>query len=246
MSRTLVFIYAHPDDESFWGAGAAARYTSDGVRVALVMATRGERGTTGTPPLCSVEELPRVREAELREAARAAGFTDLVQLDYVDQQLPQVDGDEIRKALVARLRQLRPQVVVTFDPEGANRHPDHLAISRFTSDAIAAAADPRWYPGDGEPHAVSRLLWTPRVMPWEVAAPDLAHRPGVDFVLDTSRWWRQRAEALRAHSTQRAGIAKLFLNRRDLQQILSVEVFRQAWGPALRSRPAIDVFEGID
>src|SRR5205814_7711571 len=140
--------------------------------------------------------------------------------------------------LVTIIRRFRPAVAVTFDPEGANRHPDHLAIGRFTADAVAAAADMRWHPEAAGPHLVSRLLWTPRVFPWDAAAPDLADRPSVDFVIDTSRYWRRRADALAAHRTQRQGIDKLFLGRPDLEQILSVEVFRHAWGPPLPQRPA--------
>jgi LmbE family N-acetylglucosaminyl deacetylase len=211
----------------------------------LVMATRGERGTCGEPPLCSIEELPGVREAELRAAARYAGFVEVIFLGYEDQQLANAPEDEIRRKLVTILRAGRPMVVVTFDPEGGNRHPDHVAISRFTSDAIAAAGDARWYRDAGPPHAVRRLLWTPCVRPWEITTVDLADAPGVDFAIDTSRYVQQRADALRAHRTQRQGIDRLFLSRPDLRQILSVEVFRQAWGPALPSRPADDVFAGI-
>jgi LmbE family N-acetylglucosaminyl deacetylase len=210
------------------------------------MATRGERGTAGAPPLCSIDELPRVREAELREAARIVSFDAIHFLDYEDQQLANADGDGVRRKLVTLIRQHRPAVVVTFDPEGANRHPDHLAISRYTSDAIGAAADPRWFPQCGSPHTVARLLWTPPLWPWDVTAPDLIARAGVDFVVDTSGWWQQRRDALAAHRTQRAGIDRLFLGRADLERILSVEVFRQAFGPTLMYRPVHDVFDGME
>jgi len=244
-TRRILFVYAHPDDESFWGAGIAARYTKEGAHVGLVIATRGERGTTGTPPRCSIEQLPQVRQAEVVEAARAAGFSDLTFLHYEDQRLSDAPGDEVREALVRIIRQARPTVVVTFDPEGVNRHPDHIAISRFTSDAAAAAGDARWYPDAIPSHTVTRLLWTPPVLPWQTAVADLGDRAGVDFVIDTSRHWRERAAALAAHRTQRHGIDKLFFTRPDFQQILEVEVFRQAWGPSLSTRPATDLFAGI-
>ena len=245
MHRTIVFVYAHPDDESFWGAGVAARYSAEGHRVVLAMATRGERGTCGTPPLCSIEELPRVRERELRDAVRIAGFAGLEFLDYEDQKLSDAPGDEIRRQLVTIFRRERPAIIGTFDPDGGNRHPDHMAISRFTSDAIAAAADARWYPDAGAPHTVARLIWTPAIRPWDAPGADLAGRPGVDFVIDTSRYWRRRADALAAHRTQREGIDRLFLKHDDVERILSLEVFRHAWGPPLPAAPAEDLFDGM-
>lgn len=244
-ARTILFVYGHPDDESFWGAGVAARCREDGTRTVLAMATRGERGGRGTPPVCSIEELPQVRERELRAVVRIAGFHALEFLDYEDRRLADAPADEIRRKLVTILRRERPAVVVTFDPDGSNRHPDHVAISRFTSDAVAAAGDARWYPEAGAPHAVARLIWTPPVPPWESASANLVGRPGVDFIIDTSRYWRVRAEALEAHRTQRDSIGKLFLGRADLERILSIEVFRHAWGPRLTSTPAADLFDGM-
>jgi LmbE family N-acetylglucosaminyl deacetylase len=244
--RTLLFIYAHPDDESFWGVGAAARYRGDGVRVVLVMATRGERGTCGTPPLCTIAELPQVRERELREAARIAGIDHVEFLDYEDQKLTDAPADAVRRTLVTLVRRERPSVVGTFDPDGGNRHPDHMAISRFTAEAVGAAADPRWYADVGAAHEVPRVIWTPPVRPWETVRSDLEAQPGVDYVLDTSREWRVRADALAAHRTQREGIDKLFLKRADVEQVLSVEVFRHAWGVPPSRRPAADLFEGLE
>src|SRR5262245_39737386 len=165
----ILFSFAHPDDESFSGAGTAMKYAAEGVRSVLVTATRGERGKPGEPPLCSPEELPAWRERELREAGAIIGFDELHILDYRDRELPDAPPAEIRRSLVGLLRRVQPQIVVTFDPNGFNVHPDHVAISRYTSDAIAAAADRRWDPEAGEPHVVSRLVWTPLFPPWEVA-----------------------------------------------------------------------------
>jgi N-acetylglucosamine malate deacetylase 2 len=241
MRRSILFVFAHPDDESHWSSGIALRCHDEGVRTALITATLGGRGTTGG--LCSVEELPRVREQELRDAAQVLRFDSLEILPYEDKELPNAPPDDIRRALVATIRRERPSVVVTFDPNGLTMHLDHLAISRFTSDAIAAAADSRWLPELGPGHVVMRLLWTAPVMPWDEG--DFAPRPGVDFLVDTSKWWRQRHEALSAHRTQRATLDKLYLKQPNVEHLLSFDVLRQAWGPALERRPADDVFAGL-
>jgi LmbE family N-acetylglucosaminyl deacetylase len=252
MSSALLYCFAHPDDESFSGAGTAMKYAARGVRTVLVTATLGERGKTGDPALCTVEELPAVRERELRNAAAIIAFDELHLLGYRDRELPDAKPEEIRQKLVSIIRRTRPNVVITFDPNGFNVHPDHVAISRFTSDAIAAAADPRWHADAGEPHAVSRLLWTPPVPPWDIATRDAAAPgvgtndiPGIDFVLDVSEWRERRAAALRAHRTQHLSIDRYFFNRPDVNRILDREFWRHAWGAPLPSRPADDILAGL-
>jgi LmbE family N-acetylglucosaminyl deacetylase len=244
--QTLLFCFAHPDDESFSGAGTAMRYAARNVRTVLVTATLGERGKTGDPPVCTPAELPRVRERELRQAASIIGFDALHLLGYRDRELADAPPDEIRRSLVLIIRRERPQVVLTFDPNGFNVHPDHVAISRFVTEAIGAAADPRWHADAGGPHVVTRLLWTPPVAPWDAAARGGTDgAPGIDFVLDVSQWRDRRAAALRAHRTQHLSIDRYFFNRPDLNTILDREFWRHAWGPRLQSRPSADILEGI-
>jgi LmbE family N-acetylglucosaminyl deacetylase len=244
--RRLLYLYAHPDDESFGVAGISRMYADLGADIAIVTATRGDAGRAGEPALCSREELPARREAELREAARILGIKSVTVLDYLDKHLAEAPPDKIRRELVEAIRCHRPQVVVTFDPNGANLHPDHVAISRFASDAIAAAEDPRWYPDAGHPHRVQRLLWVPPVMPWDAPkSPDLAREAGIDFLIDTTKHRDVKAAALRAHRTQHVSIDRHFFSLPDVDRILSVEAFRQAFGPALAMRPSADIFESI-
>ena len=246
VSRCILFCFAHPDDESFSGAGMAMKYAAAGVRIVLVTATRGERGKMGDPPVCTADDLPACRERELREAAEIIGFDELHLLDYRDRELAEAPTDQVREVLVPLIRRLRPSVVVTFDPDGFNRHPDHMAISRFTSDAIAVAADPRWHPNAGAPHLVARLVWTPPFPPWEAVSFDrLDDQPGADFVLDVAPWRERRAAALRAHRSQHLSVDRCFFERADLDRILGLETWRHAWGPSLAGRPARDVLEGL-
>lgn len=246
MPVRLLCIFAHPDDESFAVAGIARLYKDRGAEIALVTATRGDAGRAGEPPLCSRDALPARREAELLEAAKILGIGHVTVLDYLDKHLAEASPAKIRRELVDAVRRHRPHVVVTFDPDGVNQHPDHVAISRFASDAIAAAADPRWYPGAGEAHLVQRLIWTSPVLPWDVTkSPNLADEPGVDFLIDIAPYRQVKAAALRAHRTQHVSIDRHFFHLPDVDQILSVETFRQGFGPPLSRRPSNDLFEGI-
>ena len=247
MSRSLLFCFAHPDDESFSGAATAMKYAAAGVRSVLVTATRGERGKVGEPPVCKAEEVGECRERELREAAAIVGFDELHVLGYRDRELANAPPAEIGTTLVALIRRVRPSVVCTFDPNGFNLHPDHVAISRFASDAIASAADPRCHPEAGSAHVVSRLLWTPSVPPWEGARLDrLETYPTVDVILDVSPWIERRAAALRAHRTQHLSVDKYFFNQPDPERVLGIETWRHAWGPPFGRRPSDDIFQGLD
>jgi N-acetylglucosamine malate deacetylase 2 len=137
-------------------------------------------------------------------------------------------------------------VIVSFDPNGGNLHPDHIAISRFATDAVAAASDARWFPGEGRPHDVPRLAWVPGRRPWQlVREPDLAAHPGVDFAIDVGPWRDRKLAALRAHATQHQSVERNFLTQPDQAALLGVEIFRQAFGPSLEARPSGDLFEGL-
>jgi N-acetylglucosamine malate deacetylase 2 len=242
----LCFVFAHPDDESFLGVGLACRCRAGGGRVRLITATRGGAGKRGDPPVCAAEALPDVRARELEEVARIVGLERLSILGYEDRKLADAPPAEIRATLVGHLRELRPHVVVTFDANGFNAHPDHVAISRFTIDAVVAAADARYHPELGAPHETPRLLWTPPRPPWEIDDTSrLDREPGIDFVVDVRPWLRERVAALRAHRTQHLSIDRHFLSKPNLDQILAFECYRQARGPRLSRVPAPDVFDGV-
>jgi N-acetylglucosamine malate deacetylase 2 len=246
VSRRILLMFAHPDDESFGAAGLSRRYADAGAEIALLTATRGDAGKVGDPPLCSREELPACREAELRKAAAILGIGHVHVLDYHDKHLAEAPPDKVRTELVGFIRFHRPQIVITFDPNGANAHVDHIAIARFAMDAVAAAADARWHKAQGPAHHVQRVLWTSPMLPWDAArSPDLTQEPGIDFLLDVSVHRKAKAAALRAHRTQHASIDRHFFNRPDVDRMLSIETFRQAWGPQLRNVPEEDIFAGV-
>lgn len=157
----LMCILAHPDDESMGTGGILARYAGEGVATYLVTATRGQRGWFGPEAdYPGPEALGRIREAELCAAVNVLGLQDIAILNYMDGELDQAPPAQIIGKLVKIIRQKRPHVVVTFDPNGSYGHPDHIAISQFTAAAIVAAASPV-YPAAREwaPHQVAKLYY---------------------------------------------------------------------------------------
>lgn len=229
MMTSALFIYAHPDDETFGAAGTIALLRARGWRVVLACATLGDKGKCGDPPLCRPEDLGSLRERELRDAACVLDISAIHLLGYKDKELAAAPPEEIRSKLVGLIRAERPDIVFTFDANGFNVHPDHVAISRFTSDALAAAADRRWFPELGEPHVTPALLWSTPLLPWQEAAPDAADHPGVDILLDVSAFWKQKEAALRAHRTQHLSVDHHFFSKPNLEEVLSVESWRHAW-----------------
>src|SRR5262245_14136658 len=178
--RTLLAVLAHPDDESLGFGGTLAKYAAEGVRVHLVTATRGDRGRyrgkpPGDPEHPGQAALAGIREAELRDAARALGVHDVSILGYPDGGVDRVDAHEAVAAIAQHIRRIRPQVVVTFGPDGAYGHPDHVAISQFATAAIVTAAHPAPQ-GTGsvpvtDPHVVSKFYY----LAWPAETWDAYH-----------------------------------------------------------------------
>lgn len=172
MTAILLAVYAHPDDEAFGVGGTLAYYSARGVRTALICATRGEVGEISDPALATPETLGVVREQELRCACEALGVQDLYFLDYRDSGMkgtPENDDErnlyranplEVIEKLVKIIRDLKPQVVITFEPYGGYGHPDHIAISKHTTASFGAAADPEQYPEAGAAWKADRLFYS--------------------------------------------------------------------------------------
>ncbi len=151
MKRLLVAI-AHPDDETFGIGGTMARLRREGWSVTVVCATRGEVGEISDPALATPETLGQVRERELREACAVLGVDDVRFLAYRDSGMPGTPENADPRALcnaepaaavaafAAQLHEVRPDLVITWDPSGGYGHPDHLAVHRHASAAFEREA----------------------------------------------------------------------------------------------------------
>lgn len=137
----LLAVFAHPDDESLAMGGTLARYAHAGVEVSLVCATRGEWGLISDPALATRENLAEVREDELRAACQVLGISQLHFLDCPDSDVNHTDWPEVEEKIVRHIRKLRPDVIVTFGPDGLYGHPDHIAVSTLATAAFKSAAD---------------------------------------------------------------------------------------------------------
>jgi mycothiol S-conjugate amidase len=156
-ARRIVFIFAHPDDETFACGGAIARYAAAGAAVDSICATYGEQGTIA-PELLGDSAVADFRRAEMLCAARTLGMRSVHFLGYRDSGMsgaPEGEREgaliaapsaEVTGKLVALLRSLRPHVVVTHGPYGGYGHPDHIRLCETVTEAFAAAGDPARMP----------------------------------------------------------------------------------------------------
>ncbi len=133
MSRRLLAVFAHPDDESFICGGTLAKYASEGVDITLVSATRGEMGRRmGNPPYVTRETMPIVREKELREACEALGINRLIFFDIRDKTVEFIDPELLIARITTLIDEIKPDVILTFH-ETLGGHPDHCAIGKTTT-----------------------------------------------------------------------------------------------------------------
>ena len=190
----LLAVFAHPDDESYLSGGTLALLTRRGVCVQLLIATRGEAGSRGDPPLCTAEELPAVRERELRCACSMLGIESPRLLDYHDGRLKESNLEHLTEKILAVICQVRPQVVLTFGPDGLSGHPDHVVIGQCAAEAYRRAEDIAALYAVAVPRSVTERLDMQRVQP----VPDEA----IALSVDVSPVWEVKLAAIRCHATQ--------------------------------------------
>lgn len=171
MRKTLLAVLAHPDDESFGMGGTLALYARRGVDVYLVCGTRGEVGEVDPKYMRGFSTVAERREAELRCAAENLGLKGVYFLNYRDSGMPGSPNNSHPQALVAQpleklaadivhyIRLLKPQVVITFDPIGGYRHPDHIATHQATVEAFRRAGRADDNPQDLEPFQPQKLYF---------------------------------------------------------------------------------------
>lgn len=265
---TVMAVFAHPDDEAFGVGGSLAALAALGNRVVLVCATSGEVGEISDPALATPETLGAVRERELRCSCEALGIEPPVFLGYRDSGmigtpenedprcLAAADLDEVTGRVVRLVRELRPQVLFTFDAGGGYGHPDHIAIHHATKAAYARAGDASCYPeqlADGlAPHAPERLLYVaiPRYVFRDMVArmrevgADVSAFDGFDtesvgtadedvnLSIDVTRTVDAKFAALECHATQLSGAGPWAqLPPEELRAFFSTEYFTQAEPP---------------
>jgi N-acetyl-1-D-myo-inositol-2-amino-2-deoxy-alpha-D-glucopyranoside deacetylase len=268
--RRLLLVHAHPDDEAIGTGATMAKYAAEGARVTLVTCTLGELGEVIPEELAYLaadqeNRLGQYRIGELDAACEALGVTDHRFLggpgrwrDSEMMGLPangdpgsfwQADVDEAAAELVAVIREVRPQVIVTYDANGFYGHPDHIQAHRVAWRAFELAADPAFELAAGP----ARRQGGARAAPWAVAKFYATAAPGARSVtteIDGTRYLAAKTAAMRAHATQiTVDSPRYALSNRVIERIVEHECYTllagergAAAGPAGRED---DLFSGL-
>lgn len=292
--RRLLLVHAHPDDETIGTGATMAKYAADaGTSVTLVTCTLGEEGEVLIPGLAHLaadqeDALGDHRYTELADAMKALGVTDWRLLGgrgrYRDSGMigtpPNQREDnfwradllEAAKSLVAVIREVKPQVLVTYDDFGGYGHPDHIQAHRVAMYAYVLAAAPGFAPESGEPHLISKVYWTafPRsVLRAGIEAlraagettgfaemdpdniPFAVDDAIVSTVVDARACIDQKMDAMRAHATQISVDGPFFaLSNNVGAQAMGYEYFRLVIGAKAGELDAdgreTDLFAGIE
>jgi N-acetyl-1-D-myo-inositol-2-amino-2-deoxy-alpha-D-glucopyranoside deacetylase len=230
--RRLLLVHAHPDDESIGTGATMARYAAEGARVTLVTCTLGELGEIIPPPLAHLaaeheDRLGEYRIGELAAACAELGVTDhrflggpgrwrdSGMMDTEANDDPRcfwrADVDQAARALLDVIRDVRPQVLVTYDANGFYGHPDHIQAHRVACQAFQQAAD----------LGLAKFYAT--------AGPGSG---GVTTEIDATAYLGQKLAAMRAHATQITVDAPFFaLSNQVRHQALGVEYYTLLAGP---------------
>ncbi|MBN1147975.1 MAG: PIG-L family deacetylase [Anaerolineales bacterium] len=192
--KSLLAIFAHPDDETFRPGGTLALLARQGVNVKVLTFTRGEAGSSGDPPLCTPAELPAIRERELRCACAALGIQPPRLLDYADGHLQEVNKEMMVAHILSVANEIRPQVWLSFGPDGLSGHPDHLAVGHWSIEAFRRAEGAAALYTLAVPESLARKLGMRQVHP----VPDEA----IALTVDVSPVWEAKIAAMHCHATQ--------------------------------------------
>ena len=237
--RTILAVFAHPDDESLACGGTLARAADAGARVVLLCASRGTRGPVSDPALIPKGDVGALRVRELHEAAAVLGVAQVIALDHPDGSLRWADVPELHGEIVDALRQWRPDAVITFGEDGLYWYLDHIGIYERTFTAVRSLgleAPPLYHvtmPWGAMRQIVNlaRARGGPPDVGFLGVSPDafgVATDPP-DFFIDVRPWVGRKLAALRCHRTQ-MGPRNPFawIDEDDARRWLGIEQFQRS------------------
>lgn len=237
--RRVLAVFAHPDDESLACGATLAWCAAQGARVSLLCATRGEAGER-TPGCSDDVALGIVRRGELHEAAERLGIDEVILLDHPDGSLMGENYALFRHEIVVAIRHVRPDVVLTFGPDGLYWHPDHIFVHERVTEAVQQAGPdgPALYYAVFPAGLMRTVLETAQANPgapadlslWHMD-PDAfgAYAPEPTVTVDASAYAEQKMDALRCHRSQIGSQSPFsWLTLRQARDLLGREYFVRA------------------
>ena len=197
MEKRILVIFAHPDDESFGPSGTLHHYAKAGTRIHLLTATKGEAGKNA---LDSSNELGKIREKELEQAAKVIGIEKVEFMGYIDKTLQDLERYRPIGKILNYIKQFKPQIIISFGPTGISQHPDHIAVHHWVTEAFRRSN----YPSKLYYYTLSQGFFDRRY-------PEKKVRDGsITTIIDVSKYKQIKKKAALCHRSQRISIEKLF------------------------------------
>ncbi len=219
MNKSILLIFAHPDDESFGLGGTITKYTHQNISVDLICATRGEKGTRVNVP--EGIETGIARESELRTAAFILGIRSIYFLDYGDGELDKLDNEEITGKIKGIMQKVQPEVVITFGPDGITGHPDHVSIGKAATQAFEQLKGTTTGPRKLYYVTIPQSAWPDARESGITTMPDEM----VTTTIDISGYLENKIEAISAHQSQQDSYEFLEMLKSDPESIFARKEF---------------------
>ena len=211
----ILFILAHPDDESFIPSGTIAKYAHEGAQVSYICATKGEGGRFGRERSGKPDQLKLIRCQELDSACQILGISDHYVLDFPDGHLAEMHPAEPIFELVTFIRREKPDVVVTFDITGISHHTDHQTIHKWATQAYYLSANPFYQTAKLKSHAPAKLYYL--TVPSEHLKSISNSRTmreltdgKITTVINVSKYMEYKQKAIECHKSQCYNIQRIF------------------------------------
>ena len=241
--KSILAIFAHPDDEAFSVAGSFAKYAKVGVQTALVTATFGQVGSTRH--IKKDQDLGKVRKAELEKCAKLLKIRHLYLLGYPDGQLHHANQTELTIKIEKIIKMENPNVIITFGPDGITGHVDHVVIGTVTTKVFTKVCNKKY----------QRLLYVAPIIENDrnlkpELTPNLSvtgqkyitrhKRVDIDVVIDISQVWQTKLAAIKCHFSQ-DDVRQYF--KKIKKRPVFEETFILKGGSKFKQKPASDFFQ---
>ena len=240
--RKILAVFAHPDDEAFGPGGTLAKYTSEGVEIHLLSATRGEAGEMddGLKEKSPNKAIHHIREEELLRSAAVLGIKKVEFLNYIDGRLCNAIYHELANKIITKIKKFRPQIIITLDRLGISGHLDHIAVSMITTYAFLHTNTPKklYY------HCLSKKQRRLEGDDYFVYFPEGYDEEQITTRIDYTDYFEKKTAAMYQHESQMSDVKAIHSYLKKLPKIDNF-ILQNHRGVKVNF-PETDLFAGLD
>lgn len=194
--KTILAVFAHPDDEAFGPGGSIAKWANEGAKIYLLCATKGESGQNAGR-----------RDKELKAAAKVLGIKKVEFLGFKDGRIGNNDLQKLEKIITKKIEELKPEILLTYDLNGISGHLDHIAVASATSQAFKKSPWVKYLYHFAILKEFTDLM--EKEFDYFIFRPEGKKREEIDLVVDVAPVWDQKLKAMYQHQSQVGDIKRI-------------------------------------